>query len=372
MQREERADPTSLRQRVAESPVRKWRFHGRSMHPVCAISICVAGWLFAAGVVEAHEPIAQPNIFDPSSTPAYAIRELSWLVLGITGGIFALVAGLLAYILVRFRGRTGDKSGEPSQIYGSPRIELAWTLVPLLIVVVLFLTTARYIFAIELARPKAGALEVTIVGHQWWWEIRYPALGVVTANELHLPLSDPPGSDPTFITLQSADVIHSFWVPQLAGKLDLIPNKTNRLWLEPLRPGTYVGQCAQFCGVQHAGMLLRVVVHPKAEFEAWVAAQRAPAVDDPSARPGRQVFESVACVSCHTVRGTRATGVFGPDLTHLMSRTMLGSGITENTTDHLHAWVNDPTRLKPGVLMPAMALSPEDLDQVVAYLATLR
>ena len=341
------------------------------MHPLGAIMICVTGWLFAAGA-RAHEPVTQPNFFDSASTPAYAIRELSWLVLGITGGIFLVVAGLLAYILVRFRGRTGTEGSEPPQIYGSLRIELAWTIVPLLIVVVLFLTTARYIFAIELAEPKESALEVTIVGHQWWWEIRYPALGVVTANELHLPLSDPPGTSPTFITLQSADVIHSFWVPQLAGKLDLIPNKTNRLWLDPRRPGTYVGQCAQFCGVQHAGMLLRVVVHAKAEFNAWVAAQRPAAVDDPSAHPGRQLFESVACVSCHTVRGTRANGIFGPDLTHLMSRTTIGSGITDNTVEHLRAWVDDPSHLKPGVLMPAMALSREDVDQVVAYLATLR
>ena len=293
-------------------------------------------------------------------------------MLGITGAIFVVVAGLLVYILVRFRGGAGSEGTDPPQIYGSQRIELAWTLVPLLIVVVLFLTTARYLFAIELTRPTAGALEVTMVGHQWWWEIRYPALGIVTANELHLPLSLPEGTSPTFITLQSADVIHSFWVPQLAGKLDLIPNKTNRLWLDPRRPGTYVGQCAQFCGVQHAGMLLRVVVHPKPEFDAWAAAQRSPAADEPSAHLGRQVFESVACVSCHTVRGTRANGLFGPDLTHLMSRTTIGSGVIDNTPEHLRAWIDDPNHLKPGVLMPAMALSREDLDQVVAYLATLR
>jgi cytochrome c oxidase subunit 2 len=335
------------------------------------LAVCVAASLFATNVA-AREPIPQPNIFDPASTPAYAIRELSWFVLGITGVIFVVVVGPLVYFLFRYRGGRGPANSEPPQIYGSIRIELAWTLVPLLIVVVLFLTTARYIFAIELARPKASALEVTIVGHQWWWEIRYPALGIVTANELHLPLSDPPGTSTTFITLQSADVIHSFWVPQLAGKLDLIPNKTNRLWLDPLRPGTYVGQCAQFCGAQHAGMLLRVVVDPKPEFHAWVAAQSSPAVDDPAQKDGRHVFESTACVSCHAVRGTRANGVFGPDLTHLMSRTTIGSGILNNTPEHLRAWIDDPDQLKPGVLMPAMALSREDLDQVVAYLSTLR
>jgi cytochrome c oxidase subunit 2 len=350
----------------------RWRSQsGKRRYRFGAFSFCgIGGWFAAAA--SARESTVQPNIFDPASTPAYAIRELSWLVLGITGAIFLLVAGLLVYVLLRFRMGAGGEGSEPAQVYGSERIELAWTLVPLLIVVVLFLTTARYIFAIELATPKASALEVTIVGHQWWWEIRYPALGIVTANELHLPLSLPAGTSPTFLTLQSADVIHSFWVPQLAGKLDLIPNKTNRLWLDPRRPGRYVGQCAQFCGVQHAGMLLRVVVHAKPEFDAWVAAQRSPAVDDPSKRRGRELFESVACVSCHTVRGTRANGVFGPDLTHLMSRTTIGSGITDNTLEHLRAWVDDPNQLKPGVLMPAMALSREDLDQVVAYLITLQ
>jgi cytochrome c oxidase subunit 2 len=356
-----------------ESPMREggcW-VEGRRMRWLGAASTSLVGGIFAAEAW-ARDAVPQPDIFAPASTPAYAIRELSWLVLGVTGGIFLVVAVLLAYILVRFRGPSRSASSEPPQVYGSSRIELAWTLVPLLIVVVLFLTTARYDFAIELAKPTGNALEVTIVGHQWWWEIRYPALGIVTANELHVPLSEPPGTSPTFITLQSADVIHSFWVPQLAGKLDLIPNKTNRLWLDPRSPGTYVGQCAQFCGVQHAGMLLRVTVHPKAEFDNWVAAQRQPAVDDPSARSGREVFESVACVSCHTIRGTRGNGLFGPDLTHLMSRTTIGSGVVDNTPEHLRTWVDDPNRLKPGVLMPAMTLSREDLDQVAAYLATLR
>jgi cytochrome c oxidase subunit 2 len=336
-----------------------------------------ASFLFLTGAICAAKAVAQgavpqPNIFAPASTPAYAIREISYLVLGVTGGIFLVVVGLFVYILLRFRGPWRSESGEPPQVYGSTRIELAWTLVPLIIVFVLFFATVRYDFAIELTKPTENALKVTIIGHQWWWEIRYPSLGIVTANELHVPASDPPGTNPTFITLQSADVIHSFWVPQLAGKLDLIPNKTNRLWLDPRRPGTYVGQCAQFCGVQHAGMLLRVTVHAKSDFDDWVAAQRQPAVDDPSTHAGREIFESVACVSCHTVRGTRANGLFGPDLTHLMSRTTIGSGVIDNTSEHLRAWIDNPDPLKPGVLMPAMALSRADLDRVVAYLATLR
>ena len=309
-----------------------------------------------------------PSIFAPVSTPAFAIREVAFVVLGLTAVIFLLVAGVAVYALIRFRRRRGDDGREPPQVYGSRQIEQAWTVVPILIVVVLFLVTVRYIYAIEGRPQPADALEVAIVGHQWWWEIRYPKLGIVTANELHVPVSD----RPTFITLQSADVIHSFWIPQLAGKMDVIPNKTNRVWIEPKRLGTYVGQCAEYCGMQHAGMLLTVTVHSTENFAQWVAAQQMPARDDVQAREGRQLFSSLACVNCHTVRGTTANGVFGPDLTHVMSRSTIGAGVIPNTPETLRAWVDDPSSLKPGALMPAMKLSRNDLDKVTSYLLTLR
>jgi cytochrome c oxidase subunit 2 len=239
-------------------------------------------------------------------------------------------------------------------------------------VVVLFLVTARYIYGIERYPLPADAAEVTIVGHQWWWEIRYPKLGIVTANELHVAVSDPADPRPTFITLESADVIHSFWIPQMAGKMDVIPNRTNRIWIDPRRPGTYVGQCAEYCGIQHAGMLLSVTVHSRGDFARWVAEQQGPAHDDPGVRGGRQLFASLACINCHTVRGTPANGVFGPDLTHLMSRATIGAGVIPNTPEHLPAWVDNPASLKPGARMPAMKLSRDDLDEVTAYLLTLR
>jgi cytochrome c oxidase subunit 2 len=316
--------------------------------------------------------VQTPNIFAPTSTPAFAIRDLSWFVLSICAVIFAVVAGLLAYSVVRFRHRPGEDNREPPQVYGSNQIELAWTVVPVLIVVILFLATVRYIFGIEGLQPTPNALQITIVGHQWWWEIRYPALGIVTANELHVPVNDSSEGAPTFLTLQSADVIHSFWVPQLAGKMDVVPNKTNRVWIDPRTPGLYVGQCAEFCGVQHAGMLLRVTVHPKDEFDAWAAAQKALAADDLAVRGGRELFQVTACINCHTVRGTPANGIFGPDLTHLMSRATLGAGVAANTPETLRSWINNPDTLKPGVLMPAMQLSSADLDWIVAYLLTLR
>src|SRR5258705_26419 len=195
---------------------------------------------------------------------------------------------------------------------------------------------------------------------------------VVPANELHIPVSAPARPTATFITLESADVIHSFWVPQLAGKMDVIPNKTNRVWVEPTKPGTYVGQCAEYCGLQHALMLLIVIVHPREEFDRWVATQQAVARDDPAANRGRELFASLACISCHTVRGTPANGVFGPDLTHLMSRWTIGAGAARNTPENLRAWVDDPSTLKSGALMPAMKLSRPDLDSVTAYLVSLR
>jgi cytochrome c oxidase subunit II len=228
----------------------------------------------APGSRSTDSAVQTPSIFAPVSTPAFAIRDLSYFVLGICAVIFIVVAGLLVYSLIRFRRRPADADREPPQVYGSNQIELAWTVVPVLIVVILFLATARYIFGIEGLQATPSALNVTVVGHQWWWEIRYPALGITTANELHVPVSDPANPRPIFLTLESADVIHSFWVPQLAGKMDVIPNKTNRVWIDPHTPGLYVGQCAEYCGLQHAGMLLRVIVHHKDEFAQWVAAEQ--------------------------------------------------------------------------------------------------
>ncbi len=317
----------------------------------------------------ALHPVA--NLFAPVSAPAETIRELAWLVLGVSAGILLVVAAVLLYCIVRFRQRPGDDR-EPPQVYGSNQIELAWTLAPALVVLVLFLATARTVGELELREPPPGAVQATIVGHQWWWEIRYPELGIVTANELHVPLSSAAERRPTFLRLQSADVIHSFWVPQLAGKTDAIPNRSNAMWVEPRSTGTFLGQCAEYCGTQHAHMLLRVVVQTPEEFAAWVAAQRAPEVRDASVQAGRDLFQSTACISCHTLGGTVARGTFGPDLTHLMSRSTIGAGAAPNTPASLRAWLVDPHALKPGVLMPAMQLSAAEIDALTAYLATLR
>jgi cytochrome c oxidase subunit II len=333
--------------------------------------------LFLYGVTAwASDSKASPsngtNIFAPASTPAKSIADLSVFVLVITGLIFVIVFTLLVYSVVKFRARASDKGREPAQVYGSTQIEVAWTIIPILIVVVMFLATARVIHAIQDAPEPPDAMQVTVIGHQYWWEFRYPKLGIVTANELHIPVSDPSHPTPTFLQLLSADTDHSFWVPELAGKTDLIPNHPNKMWMDPRRTGVFLGQCAQYCGMQHAKMLLRVSVDGPEDFAAWVHAQQTLAIEDAEVIAGRRVFESNACMNCHAVAGTVANGRFGPDLTHLMSRATIAAGAAQNTHDNLRLWIRDPSRIKPGSLMPAMQLNDADLDAVVSYMETLR
>ncbi len=322
--------------------------------------------LLAARHAWADGPQATPDIFAPASTPAQSIVGLSIFTLAITGAIFVVVGGLLTFAIIRYRERSTDAASEPPQIYGSVQVELAWTVIPILIVVVLFLTTARIIFAIQDAPEPKSALDVTVVGHQFWWEYRYPKLGIVTANELHVPVGKA-----TYLRLLSADVMHSFWVPQLAGKTDVVPNHPNETWIEPQHTGLYVGQCAQFCGVEHAKMLIRVYVDTPEQFAAWVHDQQQPAPSDPEVAAGRRVFETNACTNCHRIAGTPARGTFGPDLTHLASRATLASGAVINNPQNLREWIKDPDHFKEGVLMPAMQLSDLQIDQLVAYLSTL-
>jgi cytochrome c oxidase subunit 2 len=313
------------------------------------------------------------SIFSPSATPARSAFNLSMLVLSVTAVIFLIVAGLLLYALIRYRSRPGDSPREPAQIYGSNQIELSWTVIPILIVVMLFLSTTRVILGTESIPKPASAFDVIVIGHQFWWEYRYPKLGIVTANELHIPISDPSKPTPTYLEMSSADTDHSFWVPRLAGKMDLIPNRINTMWIDPAEAGLYLGQCAQYCGVQHAKMLLRVYAQSPEDFAAWVKQQQKPAEGNLSGAvaEGEAVFMHNACINCHTIAGTVATGRFGPDLTHLASRDTIASGPIQNTPANLRKWIDDPNSMKPGALMPSMHLNDHDLDVVTAYLATL-
>jgi cytochrome c oxidase subunit 2 len=306
------------------------------------------------------------------STPAQSIFDLSRFVLLVTSAIFLVVFILLAYAIVKFRKKRASDGREPAQVYGSTQVELAWTVIPTLIVVVLFLAAARVIVSIQNAGHPSSAIEVTVIGHQFWWEYRYPSLKVVTANELHIPVSDPAHPTPTFLTLLSADTDHSFWVPRLGGKTDLIPNHPNSMWMDPRETGLYLGQCAQYCGTQHAKMLLRVYVQTREEFDRWIQEQSRPAQVGDAASEGRRIFERTACVNCHAVTGTAAMGRFGPDLTHLMSRETIASGVAPNTPENLRRWIQDPSVIKPGSKMPAMGLSDQELAAVTSYLETLR
>jgi len=334
------------------------------------------------------------SIFSSQSTPARELNALAYFVLVICALIFIGVSVLLVYALRRYRARAGEKV-EPPQVFGSVQIELAWTIIPVLIIVTLFLGTARVLFSVQDARKPASALDVIVVGHQFWWEFRYPQYNVTTANELHVPVSNPVFSRPTFMKLTSADVMHSFWVPSLAGKTDLLPNRVNEMWIDPQHTGLFLGQCAQFCGMQHAKMLLRVYVDSEEQFQQWIANQQRtrseiatvtpvanqenvsqPGPPGPSeaitAHDGRLVFEGQACINCHTVAGTVANGRFGPDLTHLMSRETLAAGAMLNTPENLKKWIYDPNIFKPGSLMPAMRLTDRENAQITAYLQTLK
>jgi cytochrome c oxidase subunit 2 len=312
------------------------------------------------------------DIFTPATTPARWVFDLSLMVYLVCTAIFVVVGSLLVYAVVKFRKKKGDDGREPPQVYGSKQIELAWTIIPILIVLILFLASARVIAFTQGNHFEGKPLEVNVVGHQFWWEYRYPGLGVVTANELHMPASDPAQPTPTLLHLYSADTDHSFWVPKLAGKTDLIPNFPNTMWIDPERPGLYLGQCAQYCGTQHAKMLLRVYVQPREDFAKWVEEQRKPAIASAAAAHGQEVFARAACINCHAIAGTAATGRFGPDLTHLMSRDTLAAGIIPNTRENLRAWIKNPSAFKPGALMPAMGFDDGDVDAVTDYLMTLR
>lgn len=338
----------------------------------CNFSFVILTWSACPAFAGATAPLSPTNIFAPASTPARSIFGLSLFVLAVTGAIFLVVFTLLLYAVVKFKRRKNDEGEEPPQVYGSNQVELAWTIIPILIVVALFMATARVIALVQKTSAPNNAIAVVAIGHQFWWEYRYPGLGVVTANELHVPVSDPSHPTPTFIQLLSADTDHSFWIPRLAGKTDLIPNHPNTMWIDPQETGVFLGQCAQYCGTQHAKMLLRVYVQSKDDFDRWIQRQRQPASVSDAVSQGQRIFETTACINCHTVLGTVANGRFGPDLTHLMSRDTIAAGAAPNTPESLRLWIRKPDAIKPGSLMPAMQLSDQQLDEVTAYLETLR
>jgi cytochrome c oxidase subunit 2 len=315
--------------------------------------------------VRKEEPLQPSNVFDPHSPLAGATVGLLNVTLIVSGIIFVLVAGLVCYCLVRFRGRP-DQS-EPRQIAGQKHLEVLWTGLPFLILVYLFVLTVRAMSASD--PPKSGKPDVVVVGHQFWWEARYDNPSVSTANEIHIP-----SGRKVLFRLETADVIHDFWVPQLGRKIDLIPDHPQYLWLEADRPGKYEGACAEFCGAQHAWMRIRVIAQPAPEYTRWLEHQSQPATvaPEPAVRHGADLFKQLTCVNCHEIRGATPLLDVGPDLTHVASRTTLGTGVIENTPDNLNRWIRDSQQIKPGNLMPTFALTENQATDLVAYLETLQ
>jgi cytochrome c oxidase subunit 2 len=296
-----------------------------------------------------------------------AILSVYSIITWATVLIGAFVFAALVVILVRFRERAGTPAGLPRQIHGHTALELAWTIAPALILLVIAIPTIQVIFRTQGAAAPKNALEVTVRGWQWWWEFRYPGLDVVTANELHLPVGRP-----VVLNLEGPDVIHSFWVPQLGGKRDVVPGRLNRITLTPDKAGEYWGQCAEFCGASHALMGLRVIVDEPAAFEQWIAAQKAaPAEPTGEAAEGKGVYTRSACVGCHAIKGVSA-GVLGPDLTHFGSRKLFGAGLWPTTSEHVVAWLKDPPALKPGSKMPNLKLTDAEAKALAAYLLSLK
>lgn len=305
--------------------------------------------------------------FNPVSPQEQVISHLFILLLIILAGIFVLVAWLVTYNTIRYRHREG--AGEPVQRSGLKWLEIVWTALPVLLLAVIFVLTVRAMRRSDPPTPQRKP-DIVLIGHQWWWEVRYPQSGVITANEIHLPTGEA-----QLVEFRAADVIHDFWVPQVSRKLDMIPGHPNRMWLDVTTPGTYLGACAEFCGAEHAWMRLRVLAQPPDQFRNWLRQQQqAPAPPSGgAAAQGRQIYQQYTCGNCHAIQGTPQNQVqVAPDLTHVASRETLGAGVLRNTPQNLTAWMRNPQAIKPACYMPNFHLNPQQVQELVAYLETLR
>jgi cytochrome c oxidase subunit 2 len=310
------------------------------------------------------------SAIDPAGIQAVRIARLWWMLLAICGTVYVLVIAALTLAAAR-RRRAEDpasRAGEDRRITRVVAAGVGITAVLLIAILATSATTARGLASLD----REGALRIRVIGNQWWWKIEYeapdPSSRFETANEIHLPVGRP-----VVLELQSSDVIHSLWVPNLHGKRDLIPGQLNTLWLQADREGVYRGQCAEYCGLQHAHMGILVVAEAPEKFEAWREAQRAPAPEPKTdeERRGQEVLLSRSCVFCHTVRGTHAVGKVGPDLTHVGGRLTLAAGTLPNTRGHLAGWIADSQHVKPGNYMPQNPMDGGDLQALVSYLQAL-
>lgn len=286
----------------------------------------------------------------------------------IMGGVFLVVVLMLTFVLIRYRDR-GAHQPLPKQVEGNHYLEVLWTVVPVILLVFLAIPTIADAF--RLAAPAgANALQITAVGHQWWWEFDYPGLGLVTADEMHIP-----AGQKVEITLKSTDVIHSFWVPSLGGKEETIPGQPNLMWLEADQAGTYAGQCAEFCGLSHSLMRFFVVAQSPADFNTWVSGLRHPDTTPhtPLAAQGLALFNQYGCGGCHTIDGTSAQGTVGPNLTGLGNRAVVVAGALQNNASDLSQWIHDPSAIIPGTVMPPFkGLTTAQMTALTTYLEGLK
>ncbi len=304
------------------------------------------------------------SIVDPKGSEASRIAGVWWLMFGLAAGVYVVVAGFILYASTRGR----RAKARESRLDENRFIWIGGVIGPLLILLVLAVVTVNTTNALRRASPDE--LHVEIDGNLWWWAVRYPGTGITTANELHLP-----AGQPIDLALHSDNVIHSFWVPELAGKEDVIPGQTNHLRFTADHPGSYLGVCAEFCGLQHGHMGFEVIVQTPGDFGRWMAQRSVPPREPASeeAATGQVVFQRMACAGCHTIAGTSATGTVGPDLTDVGARRRLGAGVVENTPATMRAWIHDASSIKPGVVMPSFrSLSDRDLSALTAYLESLR
>lgn len=312
---------------------------------------------------------APMSTVQPESDHTRLIQSLYELVFWLAVVVFVgtMAASIWFTLAFRDNGRR-----QARQFHGNARLEVLWTIIPVVIVIIIAIPTFDRIFAIG-EEPPADALKVEVIGHQWWFEFRIPELGITTANEIHLPV----GRAASF-SLKSDDVIHSFWVPQLFGKTDLVPGHENHLWFTPdtVREEAYLGQCMELCGLSHAHMRFRVYVDTPAAFDAWAKKEAAArATPTGAAATGEAAFLKQPCIGCHTVRGTTAAGKIGPDLTHLGGRATLAAGTLPNNPDSLAKWIRNSADFKPGSKMPphpAATLNDQDLQAIVSYLQGLK
>jgi cytochrome c oxidase subunit II len=325
-------------------------------------------WLALAALAAfaACAPNAPMDTLKPEG-PVAAMQRDVWNF-GFAGAVvvFFLVEGLLVFVCFRFRDR--GQAGEPKQTHGDTRLEIGWTIAPALLLAVLAVPTMTTLFKLQ-AEPTGNVLNVKLTGSQWWWKYEYEGLNVTTANELHIPVNRP-----VKLTMTSTDVIHSWWVPKLAGKQDVVPGHENVLTIQGTEPGkTYLGHCTEFCALSHASMQLRVMTHTEADFQAWVREQAADRVAPTgAAAEGERIFTQGQCVNCHAVRGTTAAGTTGPDLTHFASRTTFAGAAFPNTNEEVTRWLRDPPAMKAGSKMPNYHLSDDEISKLVAYLEGLK